>query len=106
MAAAPTIISYSVFLQNVTQADLQALATLANGEPIKTLDPVEADAYEAAGLRLKNAGLLTRIRRSLEVIGGEDWHVFDGRLDPTAHGYVAKCAGERVQLSREPLPPA
>jgi hypothetical protein len=102
---APVIISYEVFLANVTKDDLNALASLANGEPIKTLSAAEGDLYEAAGLRLKSAGLLLRIRRSLEVISGEDWHVFDGRLDPVAHGYVAKCASERIGFSRLPIPP-
>lgn len=102
---APVLISYETFLANVQEQDLRALSLLASGETIKTTNAVEGDAYEAAGVRLYNAGCLTRLRRSLEVIGGETWHVFDGLVNPVALVYVANCAMERVMLSREVITP-
>lgn len=100
---APTLITYDVFIANVQEADLRALTTLSTGDTIKTMDPAEADAYQVQGIRLYDAGLLTRFRRSIEVIGGETWQVFDGRLHPQAIPYVAQCAMERVMLSRNPV---
>lgn len=105
MAAAPVLIGYDVFLANAQEEDIRALALLAQGELVKTMDLVEADGYEAAGVRLYNAGLLTRMRRSLEVIGTDTWHVFDGRVAPGAINYVATAAMERVMLSRSVIPP-
>jgi len=101
---APTLIDYNTFLANAQQNDVRALGLLCNGEVVKTPDAAEADGYQAIGVRLKNAGLLTRFRRSLEVINGQDWHVFDGRVDPVAITYVAQCAMERIKLSRDPIP--
>ena len=106
MSTAPVLITYEVFLANAQEQDIRALALLAQGELVKTMDSVEADSYEAAGVRLYNAGLLTRMRRSMEVIGTDTWHVFDGRVAPVAVTYVANAAMERVKLSRSVIPPA
>lgn len=104
--AAPAIIDYPTFLANVQEQDIRALSLMASGDLIKTMDPVEADGFEAAGVRLYNAGLVTRVRRSLETLSGETWHVFDGRVDPIAMVYVANCAMERIILSRDVIAPA
>ena len=106
MAAAPALITYASFLANAQESDIRMLALLAQGEVVKTLDSVEGDGYQAAGLRLYNAGVLTRMRRSIEVIGTDTWHVFDGRVAPQAMVYVATAAMERVKLSRVEIPPA
>lgn len=101
---APTLISYETFLANAQETDIRALALLAAGDTIKTMNATEAGTYQAIGQRLYDAGCLTRFRRSLEVLNGETWHVFDGRVNPPALVYVAQCAMERVTLSREVIP--
>ena len=101
---APVIIDYATFLANAQENDVRALTLLAGGNTIKTMDATEADSYEAIGVRLFNAGLVTRFRRSLEVQTTDQWHVFDGMVHPTALSYVAQCAMERVMLSREVIP--
>lgn len=101
---APTPIDYVTFLANAQEADIRALAYLAAGNTINTLDAIEASAYQAQCQRLYDAGMLTRFRRSLEVLSGETWHVFDGRLSPTALNHIAQSAMERVTLSREVIP--
>lgn len=102
----PTLIDYPTFLANAQEADLRALSLLSAGELIKTQDAAEADVFEAQGVRLWDAGCLSRFRRSIEDIGGDTWHVFDARVRTGAMIYVADCAKERVMLSREPLPTA
>lgn len=97
------MISYNDFLANAQESDVRALGLLANGEVVKTNDAAEAETYQAIGTRLYNAGLLTRFRRSLEVLSGNTWHVFDGRVDPVAINYIATCAMERIKLSRDPI---
>ena len=99
-----SLIPYEVFLLNVQVNDLHALALLASGERIGTTDATEAEAYQAQGVRLFNAGVLDRFSRSVEQRAEVTWHLFDGRINPAAAVYVARCAAERVALSREPLP--
>lgn len=89
---APALISFADFLANANAADVRALALLAGDEVIKTQDAAEADTYQALGVRLFNAGVVTRFRRSIEVIGGDVWHVFDGRVPVAARVYVADAA--------------
>lgn len=100
----PTPIDYAVFLANAEEADIRALAYLASGDTIKTTDLIEASGFQAQGDRLFNAGMLTRFRRSIEVIGDAVYHVFDGRVSPTALNHVAQSAMERVKLSRDVIP--
>ena len=101
---APTIISYAVFLANAQPGDVRALALLSDGSVIKTMDPVEADTYEAIGVRLYNAGVVTRFRRAIETIGGETWHVFDGRVAPQAMVYIADAARSFIESEQAPDP--
>lgn len=101
---APAPIDYATFLANAQEADIRALAYLAAGDTISTLSVTEASTYQAQCQRLYDAGMLTRFRKSNEVIGGETWYVFDGRLSPTALNHIAQCAKERVTLSREVIP--
>ncbi len=96
-----SIISYEVFLANVTQGDLQALNTLLSGQQIATPDPVEAEAYQAAGMRLFDAEVVTRLTRSVERQDGVVWHVFEARVNPVAVGYMAQAAWLGVEASRE-----
>lgn len=106
MTPSPILISYDVFIANAEEDDIHGLALLANGEIIRTPDEAEAATYEARGMRLRNAGLLTRFRRSHEDDGGQVWHVFDAVVHPVAITYVARAAKERVIISRDPLPNA
>lgn len=101
---APQLISYEAFLEHAQELDIRALTYLAAGEPIKEPDPAVAATYRYIGERLFNSGCLTRFRESTEVLGGETWFVFDGRVAPGALNYIALCAMERVMLSRLPIP--
>lgn len=101
---APTIITYEVFLANAQPDDVRALALLADGSVIKTMNAAEADTYEAIGVRLYNAGVVSRFRRSIETISGETWHVFDGRVVPQALVYVADAARSFIQSQQAPDP--
>jgi hypothetical protein len=101
---APVLIDYPTFLANVQENDVRALALLAGGNTIKTMSSTEGDTYEAIGVRLFNAGLVTRFRRSMEVQTSDVWHVFDGIVHPAALNYIAQCAMERVKLSRAVIP--
>ena len=99
----PQPIDYATFLANAQPADVRALAYLLAGEPIRTTDPVEADAFEAQGVRLFDAGLVSRVRRSLEEgVNDTVVHVFDALLKPAAVNYVAQAALERVQAAQAP----
>lgn len=99
------IITYETFLAQAQPADVQALNFLAMNQSVKTQDPVEADAMQAQGQRLFDAGLLTRLTRSLDrASDGTVWHVFEGRVDPVGATYVARAASERLTLSRLPIP--
>lgn len=100
-----SIISYNDLLANALEADLFALGVLACSEVIKTTDPVQADEYQAQGLRLFSDGVecLTRFTRGVERSGGQVWHTFEGRVDPVAVSYLAQLAVDRITLSREPL---
>lgn len=98
------MISFEEFLQNANPDDVRALAILAGGELIKTQDAVEADTYQAIGVRLKQAGLLSRFRRSLEDIGDSEWHVFDGRVKTAALIYVADAAKFHIEYLRAATP--
>lgn len=95
--SAPTMIDYTTFIANATPDDVRALALLAGDEVIKTQDAAEADTYQALGVRLFDAGVVTRFRRSIEVIGGEVWHVFDGRVPLAARVYVADAAKAYIE---------
>lgn len=97
------MIDYATFIANAQPADARAMVLLASGDTIKTIDAAEADTYQALGLRLFNAGVVNRFRRSLEVIGGETWHVFDARVLPAALVYVADAAGKFLESQQ--LPP-
>lgn len=97
------MISYEDFLANAQEADVRALALLCNGEVVRTNNAQEAEGYQAMGVRLFDAGLLSRFRRSLEVINNQPWHVFDGQVHPVAITYIATAAMERVVLSRDPI---
>lgn len=101
---APTLITYAEFLAVAQEMDVRSMTFLAAGEPIKTEDPDEAATYRQQLDRLWSGGVLTRARESREVIGGNVWFVFDARVLPTAMVYVADCAKERLQLSRDPIP--
>ena len=101
---APTPVSYADFLAAAQESDVRVLSLLAAGETPKTQDPAEKDEFEQLGNRLFDAGLLARFRVSREVISNEVWFVVDGRVHPTAVVMVAKCAMERLQLSRAPVP--
>lgn len=103
---APAPIDYATFLANALEADINALAYLASGTVIATMDSTEAATYQAQGDRLYDAGMLTRFRSGREVRSGETWYVFDGLLSSTALNHVAQAAKERVILSRDPLPNA
>ncbi len=102
---APQLIPWETFIAQVQADDLDALTFLAAGEPVRTQDPVQNETYKQMGIRLYTAGLLTRFRQSVEVIGNETWYLSDGRLAPAALPYVARCAKERVILSRNPVIP-
>lgn len=101
---APKIISYQVFLASAKPNDIRALALLADNETIATADVTEAEGYQALGVRLFNAGLVTRFRRSLEIVNGEVWHVFDGRVTRPARIYLADaCQAYLTTLQANPV---
>lgn len=102
MRTAPAMIDFPTFLANATPTDVRALALMAGDEVIKTQDDAEADSYQALGVRLFDAGVITRFRRSLEVIGGEVWHVFDGRVPVAARVYVADTAKLYIESQQQP----
>ena len=99
-----SIITYATFLAAAQEADVQALATLANGTIVRTQSAEEAEVFQAQAERLFGAEVITGFKRGKERVAGAVWHTFEGRVDPVAAVYIAKAAMERLMLSREELP--
>lgn len=102
------MISYNDFLANVQVAHMQLLATFTAGERVRFPDTDAQGITDAraACAQLFSNGLLSRVAEGYELVGGVQWHTFDGYVEPAALGYCWQLARERLALSREPLPPA
>lgn len=100
-----TPIDYNTFLANVNPDDLAMLTNFICGVSVQAqTDAVLADALFAQAVRLNSAGLLDAMSRVYTHDGnGNLLQSFTGQVSPTAAGYVAKLARERIILSRAPV---
>lgn len=102
------LIDYNTFVANVQLDHLNLLASFSVGTRVR-FAPTETAAIDTARqqcLDLYNNELLTRVAEGYERVGADTWHTFDGFVNDAAKGYVDRLARERVQLSRDPVPPA
>lgn len=100
--------TYDEVVQKITPAQLALLATFAAGTRVKELE-ANADAVQAVRddcRVLFDAGMVARVGEGYEWQGEQVLRTFDGYVTDVAQGYVNRLARERLELSREPVPPA
>lgn len=102
----PAPVPYNTFLANVNTNDLAMLTTFIVGVSVDAgTDAALADSLFTQAQRLYSAGMILQMQRIYKDDGvGNLVQSFTGQVTPTAAGYVAQLARERVTLSRNPLP--
>lgn len=101
-----TPIDYDTFVANVNTDDLAMLTSFIVGVDVQAqTDAALADALFTQAVRLNSAGMLDELHRVYtHDSNGNLLQSFRGVVSPTAAGYVARLARERVVLSRAPVP--